>query len=463
MIRQLRARVVLIIGWVVFLLYANPGLMSFDSVQQLLRARDGQFSDDHPPMMSVVWAVCDAIVPGPLGMLLLQSGCFLVGAYLLLRHMKLTDRAAAWSAVIVLLLPPVSSVMAVIWKDAQMAGYLLLGTALRLDERRRANIGGLLLVFLASTMRHNAFVLTMPLVVMLYAPAATWRRYPLAVAAWLGITIAASLLTSTLPSIAGTERRHLWNDSMALADITGTLRYAEPIPDDQLRTLLAGTPLQIEHDVQDATRRTFAASDLPDERVASFGGGDYIPKLWVTMEHVFHRPTNDEERAAVARAWRAIIPSHLVAYATYRAHVTAERLGISSSIPSATYVWFTNVTDINGALESSGHNAAPSTTQKLLFDGMLTIGASLVFRPIVYIVLALVLLALSLRRRLESALLFAGLLGEAALFVLAPTVDYRYSFFLVVGTLLVSAARLAVLLLEKGDTRIGTNQVVTPT
>ena len=78
-------RSILAIGFVGFVLYGFPGFMSTDSVNQLHEARTGLYSNAHPPLMAAQWTVLDAIVSGPLLMLLLQGGLMLWGLYALLR------------------------------------------------------------------------------------------------------------------------------------------------------------------------------------------------------------------------------------------------------------------------------------------------------------------------------------------------------------------------------------------
>src|SRR5204863_4843679 len=116
-------------GWLLFVVYSYPGYMSTDSVDQLLQARGAnEIHDWYPPVMAVMWRVTDAIVAGPFPMLVIQSCAFLLGLAALLRHV-LAPRRAAIVAAVVLLLPPVLTPMAVIWKDSQMAGFLVAGIA----------------------------------------------------------------------------------------------------------------------------------------------------------------------------------------------------------------------------------------------------------------------------------------------------------------------------------------------
>lgn len=433
----LSPRAILAIGWLGLMVYAYPGFMSYDSVLQLEQARAGVYGGGHPPMMGLVWALTDAIVAGPLGMLVIQVSCFLGGAYLLLRR-AMTERRAAICATLLLWFPPVAAVMGVIWKDAQMAAFLVLGAALLMSPRRAVRVAGLALCFLATAMRYNALAITLPLVLLLFAwsPAYRWwQRYAIAIAAWALVTLAASVVNDrlTAPSL----RRHLWHDGLALLDLVGTLRYADDLPDAEVREALAGTPLRVTTDLQAAARASYAPETVDEARVSTFGTGSYVPALWVTTYNVFAPPTTAEHRAAIARAWRRLVLGNPAAYLAYRARVFRERVHLGDDdIPSGAYVWFADVLDLEGSTRRLGHNATTSRLQLQLRDAMLWLGTTWLFRPWIYLALSLVLVALCRRHRDVLALALSGLANEAALFVLAPTIDYRYSFWLVVSTAL---------------------------
>src|SRR3954470_14873666 len=90
-------RIILLIGWLWFLVYAYPGYMSADSLWQLNQARAANYNDWHPPMMAFMWRYLDKIVAGPILMLALQSMTFLIGLYVLLSKV-MSRRAAAITA-----------------------------------------------------------------------------------------------------------------------------------------------------------------------------------------------------------------------------------------------------------------------------------------------------------------------------------------------------------------------------
>jgi hypothetical protein len=448
-LRDRPPRQILAIGWLGLMIYAYPGFMSYDSVVQLDQARSGVYGGGHPPMMSVLWAISDAAIAGPLGMLVIQSTAFLAGVYLLLRRC-MTDRAAAIGATLVLWFPPVAAVMGVIWKDSQMTGLLVLGVALLLSPRRAVRVLALAVLWLATAMRYNALAVTFPLVVLLFVWDQShrwWRRYPIALAAWAAVTVGASVVNDGLTP--DHERKHLWHEGLALLDIVGTLRYAPELSDDELRVLLAETPLVVTTDIQRVARSTLPPDATAEAKRRTFGTGHYVPALWMTTHHVFAPPTEPAQRVALERAWRALVLGHPMAYLEHRWHVFVERVHLGDDdIPTAAWVGFT---DAHAARSyDTGHAAAPGRLQARLRKSMHSLGTSWLFRPYVYLALSLSLVLLCVRHRVVLALVFSGLASEAALFVLAPTIDYRYSIWLVVATVLVIVMLVA---LRAGATR----------
>lgn len=432
----MKPRLLLALAWLGVVLYAYPGYMSADSVTQLVQARTGAFGLGHPPIMGVLWAACDAIATGPIGMLLLQVTAFVAGTYLLLRP-TLGDRAAAAVTLAITWFPPIACVLAVIWKDSQMLAYLVLGVALLRSPRRGIRLTGLALIGLATAMRYNALSITLAPVVLLFE----WRsgqrrlaRYAIALCAWLVVTIVPAAVNAALV----VEPAHLWSDSLALLDLTGTIAESPPLADADLRTALAGTPLRTHDAIQATARMPADVAAMPDR--LSFGTGTVVPALWATTFTLFAPPNDDAERTAIARAWRTIVFGRPTAYLAYRWRVFRELIHLGDgSIPSAVYASFTDSLDRAGSAARIGHNAVSSHLQRQLHRFMGLFAESWLFRPWIYIALSLVLLPLARRDRLAIALLLAGLAGEAALFVLAPTVDFRYSVAVVATSLLALA------------------------
>jgi hypothetical protein len=424
-------RIVLGLGWLGFLVYAFPGYMSFDSIYQLNEARSGVLSDGHPPAMAELWRWVEYVIAGPLGMLVIQSVAFLVGVYLVLAP-RMRPRTAAIVAVLVLWFPPIASLMAVIWKDAQMSGFLMLGTGLVISQSRRMRVAGLAAFLMATLMRHNALLMTGPLIFFCFVWSERhrwWQRYSLAVAAWLAVTLSAQVITGALTD----KKTYIWTDSLALCDMAATLRYTpEPIPDAELHQIFDGIHVFPEHDLQEFSR-------------AVVPGANYIENLWHTTYTMFAVPKTQAERNAVARAWRTIVFGHLGPYLRYREEVYTRVLQLRDFDADASpiYNWFV---DIQGPYYSSiraDHDAASSKLQDELRVDIHVVGRTPLFRIMFYVVLAVLLVPFAIRDREAIGLLASAFTNEAALFLLAPTTDWRYSFWLIVATVVALALIVA--------------------
>lgn len=415
-------RVILVAGWLGLVLYAFPGLMTMDSIQQLQEARSHVFTDSHPALMAIVWSGLDRIIAGPFLMLVLQSVPFVAGLYLLLRR-ALSPRKAAVAAVLILWFPPVLAPMAVIWKDCMMAGFFLLGTAALLDDRRKVQIAGLVCFVIATSVRYNALAATLPLIVLLFRSFSHWlKRYATALGVWLTVTLVAFGLNAAVTD----KKMHIWESSLALMDIAGTLAETDgTIPDDQLRTTLAGTQILVDKDIHAAIRRQYSALDF-EPLIAREG------HLWdVPISGTVPAPA--PQVAAIARAFWDVVTAHPAAYLRHRWHVFENVIALAPGPVQSPVM--THRYQYEDLLKMLGLRKSPSHFQDWLGRRLVRIARTTpLFRPWMYLVIALLLLPLALRHRDVLALLLSGIGLEASLFVLAPTPDYRYSHWLVLCT-----------------------------
>jgi hypothetical protein len=232
-------RLILVAAGLLVLAYAYPGLVTLDSVDQLGEARAHFYTDAHPPVMALIWGVLDHIIAGPFLMLVLQGVTFLAGLYLIAKRV-MPPRAAAITAALVVLFPPVMTPMAFIWKDSLMAGLLALGTGLLLSPCSRARNAALAVLWLATAVKYNAFTATLPLIVLLYH-----RRWFVNAGIWLAITISTMAVNSALVD----QPMHYWHSSLAIADIAGVVRFSD-VSDDELRKEFQGTPLVGDQDLR---------------------------------------------------------------------------------------------------------------------------------------------------------------------------------------------------------------------
>ena len=420
----LRRYGVLAIGWIVFILYAYPGVMTMDSFDQLFDGRARFYTDSHPPAMAALWGLFDRVVPGPFPMLALQGTCLLAGLYLILCRVMRRERAAI-AAVVVFLFPPVLVPMAVIWKDCVMAGFLVLGIAALFDDRRWVRLVGLGAFAAATAMRYNAFAATLPLVVMLFE----WQRgqrwlvrTSIAVGAWIAVTGAAFAVNTLLVD----REMHFWSSSLALADITGTLTKVDrDLPDDTLRPLLAPTQIHADHDFHATVRAHYKPGDF----ALLIGGAS---PLWtVPISGVI--PAPEGQRDAIGHAWWEIVSRYPGAYLRYRFNSYAEVLGLRDKFEGATVIRHHAQVPELVVVYNGGHGW---TAFQNVGERLTTFLAkrTRLFRPHIYVLLALILLVIGRRHGDIASILISGLVMELSLLPLAVTPDYRYSHWMVTCT-----------------------------
>jgi hypothetical protein len=418
---------VLGIAWAVLLIYAFPGVMTQDSFDHLREGRAGIYSDAHPPVINLVWKVTDLVIAGPFGMLVLQTGALLAGLYAIFRRVFEPRRAAWWTAG-VYVFPPVMVVMAVIWKDCFMAALLAVAVAGLLSERRAWKVAGLIAIVGATAFRYNAFGATLPIVVLLFEwrKGMHWlRRYALSIAVWLATAFAAFGIDAALTD----KPMHYWHSSLAVYDIVGTIAKLDgTLSDDELRAELAGTDLQIDHDIHATMRAAYTPRDFFPIL------NDPANTLW-SLPINGYEPAPQAQRDAIERAWWRTITAHPWQYAKHRLAVMAEVLDLRTTrslgaIAKREYRY-------PEFAQQLGLSTGWSATQQKLTRAMQWISRRTpVFVPWVYLVVTLVLLPLAWRQRDVLAILLSGLGMEATLLPLVHSRDYRYSHWMVITTLI---------------------------
>ncbi|MFT3694630.1 MAG: hypothetical protein QM831_15885 [Kofleriaceae bacterium] len=401
----MRAWKILGLFWLLFLLYAYPGYASPDTNLQLYLARTGTMADWHPPMMAFAWRYVEYIWAGTLPMLLIQSGAFLFGLERILREF-FKPRTAAIVAGSILLFPPVLTVMAVVWKDCQMAGMLLGGAALLLSERRRWKVLGCFCFFYATGVRYNALAATLPLVVLLFDWGyVRWRRYVLALGVWLVITAAGSLANSWITDI----KDYPWVNSVALLDMAGTVKYSHVTDDAEIQKMLEGAPL------------------VPKDHIAEKIRTKYLPTAHYQLTHEDDRIFDlGGDPAKVKAAWMRTVLGHPTAFIWHRWKVFRECLGMTSR-------------GVAGPVETGGVEN-PSKIQKVWQRVVNWISLTWLYRAFIYFFIAFYLFVYA-RSRIEIALLLSGILTELSLFAGAPSNDYRYSHWMITCVVICTAIR----------------------
>ncbi|MBV8756649.1 MAG: hypothetical protein JO257_05225 [Deltaproteobacteria bacterium] len=417
---------ILVAGYALFLAYAFPGFMSSDSLLQHSEAQLGTYSNWHPPAMAALWRLVEHAVHGPAAMLILQSAAFVAGAYRLLRR-QLAGVPAAACTIGILLFPPVLAAMAVIWKDSQMTGYLLLGASLILDADVRCRIAGVACLALASAMRDNAPAATLPLLLVWNSPRGWWQRVAIGISLWIAITACAFGINRALT----TEDRHLWHSAVASQDIVGILHYDQR-SDAECEQLLLGTPLKIHHHI--------ARSQLFD------------PQNWYAVMNgpgrLFDYPEDDAKRAAMLRAWKQLVAESPGDYLHVRLRIFMEVLGLSRK-PLFAAVWHTRRESW-----ADPPDVPLRPTQEAIGEALDWIAAhGLVFRPYLYFFGAIGLLVARRRDRWMVALLASALVYELTFFPFAASADVRYSLWLMTIAVIVAILAIAKVVVRRRATK----------
>ena len=437
-IAGMRPSVILALGITITFLYAHPGLMTQDSMDLLGEARRGTYTDGHPPVLTALWRIIDALVSGQLGILVIQIILFQLGLYWILRR-TFSPRRAAWGSVALFVFPPVFMPMVVIWKDCLMAASLAVGFAAMFAERRGLRIAGLVALMFASAVRYNALGATLPIVILLFqwTPAARpLRRYATATAAWFAITFTAFGLNAALTD----HKMHLWYSSLAVYDIVGTLTYLDDdMPDAELEQLFAGSELRVHTNIHAAARGLYTPRDFFP---IITGKGDAQPPLWV-LPIYGTTPAPAPVRDAIGHAWWELVSGHPLAYVQHRLAVMREVLCLGETTRPLSAVTRRDLVNSDQG-RSLGLASEWSWLQRHGSRWMYQIWKHTpLYVPWIYLVLTLILLPLTRRHRDVFALLLSGLMMEGTLLLLAPSPDYRYSHWMVVCTCLAVVALTA--------------------
>ncbi|MBY0279288.1 hypothetical protein K2Z84_28470 [Candidatus Binatia bacterium] len=371
-----------------------PGAMSIDSAAQLTEARSLSFSDAHPPFLALLWGVTDRVIPGPGGLLVTQTAVFWYGLYLIARRFTPL-------VFVVALMPPVFSILGALWKDIMMAGALLVAFGFS----SRSKLFWVAIVIACLT-RHNAIIAALPLIALHFG----WR--PLATA--LASVVLVLLVVASNRVL--TERRGYPAQIIALFDLSGIAWVVGEEPDLPPCFRKSNGSVRDSYDPRSVGYLT--AKDAPLTYCYSSSDVDDLLLRW--WEVVRNRP---------------------LAYLRHRARVGFEFLGVHRT-PSDYLMVSTNFPpEFFPRLEV---DRLQSPKLDRWFRSIETRG---VFRPWPYLVVGMLGLALAWFHREWGcvALAASGIAYEAALLLVAPSSDYRYSHWMVTSALVAAvclAARL---------------------
>ncbi len=409
--------------------YAYPGYMNYDAADQLLQSRAHWITDYHPPFIVVYMRFFEVFVEGPLLLLVTQLAMFLWGVYALLR-VRFAKYPSACIAAAVLLFPPVFTTLAVVWKDSQMAAFLVAGAALAIRPRRVARVAGLLLLAAAAAVRWNGGAALPPLflvAVVMAWPSLRRRWARLAVVfALLGVTfVASSVLTRALTD----KREYNWYRTTAVFDIVGMACHSSITADEEFVKLLDGTGLKETHDL----KARFCYLFPPGKR------------SWYEYSVLFTWPPTATERLARKHVWKEMLTSHPAAWLEGRIDLARDHLGLHADLAP----WEPICQDFTGTelqREQLHVTSTHSSFQRWMGNTLRWfVDHGPLYRPWIYVVASLLLVGWAIWRRdlFVGCLVASGLAYQVSIFLLANAPDFRFSHWMITCVLVGLALRYA--------------------
>ncbi len=418
------------VGVLVYLFVFYPGLMSADSATQWHEARTGNYTSAHPALMAMTWSLTERLLPGPGGLFVWHL--LLFWAALAWLASELFDRP--WLQVVFVLViglwPPVTNVVAHLWKDVPMLAFGLLAlAALARDARtpcRACLVATVVFLTLACAYRHNALPLTIP---FLWRVVQRWPRQPHAAPSsssanarsprhWL-LTAALALLVAALAAIPNrlpqVADRPVW-PLTALWDLVAISMKADELM------------IPASWQVGEARLPTLAAAFRPWSNTPIFDVG----MLWISL----YNEISPTQLADLRRAWTTAVARHPGAYFHHRLRLTAMLLGMS-------------LTDVPASLRFAPagffqlpDNPPMTHRQPMLQRWWQAAGDRLANTPLFmgwcYVLVGAALAVLARRRAahaLELPLLASAALYLAPLVLVSPSAEFRYLIWPVVAVL----------------------------
>jgi hypothetical protein len=114
--------------FIISLIINYPGFMSADSFLQLLEARPGVYSDWHPPSIAFIWHFIEGILPGSLGMFILETSLIWMGTFLVTLYWFNKKRFTVFGLFpsLIVFYPPLFGTSGAIWQDNLIWALLML-------------------------------------------------------------------------------------------------------------------------------------------------------------------------------------------------------------------------------------------------------------------------------------------------------------------------------------------------
>jgi hypothetical protein len=419
------AAAIFVAGFAAAVLVNWPGHLEFDSINQLAEGRFGSYSNWHPPIMSWLLGIADAISPGAAAFVVFDAAMAFGAILSLLWVVKRPAWPAVVAAAIVVVLPQLFLFQAIVWKDilfadACVAGFVCLAHAAARWGRLRARFAwlGAATVFtaLAVLTRQNGFVILPCAAVTLgWIAAPGWRRALGYGAGFFAVTLILALGVNALLQLRATQALGAVEqmEDLELYDIAGMMQRD---PTLKLPILERESPAmaRLMYEKGAALYTPAAHDNLSDK---SGMGPLIIPSI-----------------AATKHQWRALVWAHPMDYLAVRAADFSWLF--FSRHPDECLTYAVGVNGLQSVMRRLNIPQRYDDRDNWLDDNYATpmMGTPALSHPF-FAVIGLAALVLLLRRRRPADLAMAGLLAATMLytlsyFVIAIACEYRYLFAL---------------------------------
>jgi len=415
-----------ILGFTFTLWAFYPGYMSYDSADQWFQARHNAFNTLHPPAMAMLWQLTDHILPGPGGMLIVQSLLHWVSLAILMSAMPFGIIGRIFSIIAIGFWPPIFGLLPHIWKDVfMMSAFGWATTFLFLEIKRPSRwlrIAAVVVISFACMMRHNAILGVLPFALWIgirelsARSGMSWYRIWLT---FLTLMITGSIyVLSILPNYAHGVRRieDLWS-LVALWDIAGvSLRN-----DKLLFPEIFYDPSLSLKDIERNFMET-ANSPLFNEK---------------KLKHNLVKPFTTTERQALLQAWLSIMTDHTKDYLAHRLRLAQLLFGWDQSNHPNYLVFHPG---IYAMPDNPPVLANDSKINQVIQSGLNAIIDTPLFAGWWYILVLLAIGVISLTRLqypsagLATVVTTSALVYSLPLVLISGSADFRYLSWLVLAT-----------------------------
>ncbi len=419
------------LGFATSLALNLPGHLSYDSLAQLLEGRTGIYEGWHPPVMSFLLGIGDAIHPGT-ALFVLFDTALIYGSLLSLLWLK---REAHWATPVVLLpillSPQLILYPGLVWKDvlfaaSMAAGFICLAHAgshwnnLRL--RNALLLPSVLLLVLAVLARQNGMA-----VIPFAAAAVGWM-------AMQGETQGKPLRTAILWSVAAAALVcGVWAAGSAALQLRAT---GQSSPLTQIQFLqgydLAGF---VANDPQLALDRMHEEAPDLEKALRTDAARLYTPERNDTLagSSRLQAALNNTDPETIKGEWWDVVRSHPWLYLKVR--WDAFRWVFFTPDITACRPVYAGIGGYPDAMTTLGIAPRFDARDRFLSDYAAAFKGTPVFSHPAFAVLALILLVILLRRRRPADIAMAFMILStfafaATFFLISLACDYRYLYCL---------------------------------